>query len=92
MEKEAGREAPDWVPQSQELDQANGRSFFIRPAVPCKLSLACSVQGTSAWPWDLKAGEEAREAKNGHRSFGQLSPECGNEHLGGVDTQGGLES
>lgn len=52
-EKEAGREAPDWVPQSQELDRADGRSFFIRPAVPCKLSLACSVQGTSAWPWGL---------------------------------------
>lgn len=82
-EKEAEREAPDWVLQSQELDRADGRSFFIRPAVPCKLSLACNVQGTSAWPWGLKAGEEARAAKNGHRSLGQLSPEYGSGHSAG---------
>lgn len=38
--------------------QIEGRGFCVRPAVPCKLPLAYSVQRTSACPWSLKAGRK----------------------------------
>lgn len=51
--------------------------FLGQASCPLYAVIGCSMQGTSAWPLGLEAGEGAWVAENGYGSSGGLSPEHG---------------